>query len=121
MPSVASLFRNRLRESREKFSLIGPSLRKIIARMAQVVGSEGDAKKDQPARAEGAAPATAAPQSSGFRARLDGLSLFDLVQLECLARSRRIVRVASVTSTSATERSFTRARATSSENARRWR
>jgi hypothetical protein len=95
MPSVASLFRNRLRESREKFSLIGPSLRKIIARMAQVVGSEGDAKKDQPARAEGAAPATAAPQSSGFRARLDGLSLFDLVQLECLARSRRIVRVAS--------------------------
>ena len=38
---------------------------------------------------------SAPPQSSGFRARLEGLSLFDLVQLECLSRSRRIVRVAS--------------------------
>ncbi|HEX7670141.1 MAG TPA: DUF4388 domain-containing protein, partial [Polyangiaceae bacterium] len=33
--------------------------------------------------------------SSGFRARLDGLSLFDLVQMECIARARRVVRVAS--------------------------
>ena len=33
--------------------------------------------------------------STGFRARLDGLSLFDLVQMECLARSRRVVRVVS--------------------------
>src|SRR5450432_2998641 len=33
--------------------------------------------------------------ASGFRARLEGLSLFDLVQMECLARSRRVVRVAS--------------------------
>jgi hypothetical protein len=33
--------------------------------------------------------------TSGFRARLDGLSLFDLVQMECLARSRRVIRVAS--------------------------
>src|SRR6185312_3009335 len=33
--------------------------------------------------------------SSGFRARLDGVSLFDLVQMECLARSRRVIRVAS--------------------------
>jgi hypothetical protein len=38
---------------------------------------------------------TAANPASGFRARLEGLSLFDLVQMECLARSRRIVRVAS--------------------------
>jgi hypothetical protein len=63
--------------------------------MAHVLGSDGDAKKDPPARADVAAPASTAPHSSGFRARLDGLSLFDLVQLECLARSRRIVRVAS--------------------------
>jgi hypothetical protein len=33
--------------------------------------------------------------TSGFRARLDGLSLFDLVQMECLARSKRVIRVAS--------------------------
>ncbi len=63
--------------------------------MSQVVGSGGDANKDQPAKSDGAAPSGASPQSSGFRARLEGLSLFDLVQLECLARSRRIVRVAS--------------------------
>jgi hypothetical protein len=62
--------------------------------MTHVVGSEGDAKKDQPAKVDGAPPTTA-PHGSGFRARLEGLTLFDLVQLECLARSRRIVRVAS--------------------------
>jgi hypothetical protein len=39
---------------------------------------------------------TSAPVSTnGFRARLEGLSLFDLIQMECLARTRRIVRVAS--------------------------
>ena len=75
--------------------MIAHTLRKIIACMAQVVGSEDGAKKDQPVKVESPAAANAAPQSSGFRARLEGLSLFDLVQLECLARSRRIVRVAS--------------------------
>lgn len=63
--------------------------------MAELVGSEDDAKKNPPANADNSAPATQSPRSSGFRARLEGLSLFDLVQLECLARSRRIVRVAS--------------------------
>src|SRR5262245_24037043 len=64
--------------------------------MAATVGS-GDAPKDeQPAEQEsGAARVSAPPPSNGFRARLEGLSLFDLVQLECLSRSRRIVRVAS--------------------------
>ncbi|HVU05015.1 MAG TPA: DUF4388 domain-containing protein [Polyangiaceae bacterium] len=33
--------------------------------------------------------------ANGFRARLEGLSLFDLVQMECLARARRCVRVVS--------------------------
>jgi hypothetical protein len=35
------------------------------------------------------------PASNGFRARLEGLSLFDLVQMECLARNRRVMRVTS--------------------------
>jgi hypothetical protein len=57
---------------------------------------QGDVSHDPPARADsGTAPTSAPPQSGGFRARLEGLSLFDLVQLECLSRSRRIVRVAS--------------------------
>jgi hypothetical protein len=43
----------------------------------------------------GTAPVSGVPPSNGFRARLDGLNLFDLVQLECLSRSKRIVRVAS--------------------------
>src|ERR1700742_2034159 len=64
--------------------------------MAAPVGSEDAPGKDVAAPAEsGTAPIAGAPQSSGFRARLEGLSLFDLVQLECLSRSRRIVRVAS--------------------------
>jgi hypothetical protein len=63
--------------------------------MAAPVGTEDAHSKDLGAHESGAAPITAAPQSSGFRARLEGLSLFDLVQLECLSRSRRIVRVAS--------------------------
>jgi hypothetical protein len=37
-------------------------------------------------------PSEATP---GFQARLDGASLADLVQMECLAGSRRIVRIAS--------------------------
>lgn len=44
---------------------------------------------------ESTALAAPASHGSGFRARLEGLSLFDLVQLECHARSRRVVRVAS--------------------------
>ncbi|HEX4335733.1 MAG TPA: DUF4388 domain-containing protein [Polyangiaceae bacterium] len=64
--------------------------------MPPVVSEGTEAQKKGPlTEAMAAPPATVAPQSSGFRARLEGLSLFDLVQLECLARSRRIVRVAS--------------------------
>lgn len=33
--------------------------------------------------------------NSGFRARLEGLTLFDLVQMECIARTRRVMRVTS--------------------------
>jgi hypothetical protein len=33
--------------------------------------------------------------TDGFRARLSGASLWDLVQMECLARARRVVRVSS--------------------------
>ncbi len=95
MAFVTGLFRDRLRASPQKISLIDFVLRKIIACMAQLVGDAGDAQKALAAPRENAAPPTVAPQSSGFRARLEGLSLFDLVQLECLARSRRIVRVAS--------------------------
>ena len=71
-------------------------LRKIISRMAlEGVDPETDVKTLPPTKNEAAESAPAPQRSSGFRARLEGLSLFDLVQLECLARSRRIVRVAS--------------------------
>lgn len=58
----------------------------------------GDVSNDDPPApaSSGTVPnPDAPPQSGGFRARLEGLSLFDLVQLECLSRSRRVVRVAS--------------------------
>ena len=40
-------------------------------------------------------PKPARTTGAGFAARLQGASLFDLVQFECLQRSRRIVRVSS--------------------------
>ena len=54
-----------------------------------------DARSAKVAIQSGRPDAGDALGSSGFRARLEGLSLFDLVQMECLARSRRVVRVAS--------------------------
>lgn len=36
-----------------------------------------------------------APASAGFRARLNGATLSDLIQFECMERSRKIVRVSS--------------------------
>jgi hypothetical protein len=36
-----------------------------------------------------------APEPAGFRARLDGITLWDLVQLECLSGGRKAVRVQS--------------------------
>jgi hypothetical protein len=65
--------------------------------MAAMAGS-GDPPNEVRAAEQpesGTARVTSAPPSNGFRARLDGLNLFDLVQLECLSRSKRIVRVAS--------------------------
>jgi hypothetical protein len=43
-------------------------------------------------RERGAAAVTAEP-AVGFHAQLHGASLWDLVQMECLARSRRVVEV----------------------------
>ena len=37
---------------------------------------------------------TASPQSAvGFRAQISGASLWDLVQMECLSRSRQVIRI----------------------------
>jgi hypothetical protein len=63
--------------------------------MAQPGPGEVPNDDPPPPAASGTVPIPDAPQSGGFRARLEGLSLFDLVQLECLSRSRRVVRVAS--------------------------
>jgi len=59
------------------------------------LSGSGDSTPKAPAPAPVPVSVPAPVPTSGFRARLEGLSLFDLVQMECLARSRRIVRVVS--------------------------
>lgn len=59
------------------------------------VTDSDDARSTQIIARGGRPDGAEALSSSGFRARLDGLSLFDLVQMECIARARRVVRVAS--------------------------
>ncbi|MDB4982301.1 MAG: response regulator receiver protein [Myxococcales bacterium] len=42
---------------------------------------------------DAAHPSTPEPTTSGFHAQLDGASLWDLVQMECLARSHLVIQV----------------------------
>jgi hypothetical protein len=67
--------------------------------------SGGSSVAPRAGASSGAGPAVAAPTATlrappavavplGFRAQLTGASLWDLVQMECLGRSRRVVQVA---------------------------
>jgi hypothetical protein len=46
-----------------------------------------------------AAPALGPPSSAGFAVRLDGASLADLIQMECMRGTRRVIRVSSAQGT----------------------
>jgi len=59
-----------------------------------IVHKQGIDERDSGAAAGQGAPAAAsAPATRGFSAQLRGASLWDLVQIECLSRSRRCVQV----------------------------